>query len=228
MIKAVIFDLDNTLVDFMSTKKHAIESAAAAMIDAGLNRPKSEIINSITAIYDKEGYEFQTVFDRLLIEMCGEIDFKILANGIVAYRQVKDGFMTPYPHVNSTLISLAKQNFKLGVVTDAPQREAWLRLCYVKLQDIFDVVITYEQTHQKKPHPAPFERALAQLKIKPPEALMIGDWAERDMVGARQIGMKTVFARYGDLFDTQEPGADYEITDISQILDIIERENSKI
>ena len=58
--------------------------------------------------------------------------------------------------------------------------------------------MTFEDTGERKPHEAPFRRALELLQVEPGEALMIGDWAERDVVGAAKVGMKTVFARYGD------------------------------
>jgi putative hydrolase of the HAD superfamily len=54
---------------------------------------------------------------------------------------------------------------------------------------------------------------------------MVGDWAERDVVGGRSLGMKTAFARYGDTFDTQESGADFDIDDIIELVDIVDRIN---
>jgi putative hydrolase of the HAD superfamily len=54
---------------------------------------------------------------------------------------------------------------------------------------------------------------------------MIGDWAERDIAGAKALGMKTAFARYGDDFNTLEPGADFELSDINQLVDIIKKLN---
>jgi putative hydrolase of the HAD superfamily len=54
---------------------------------------------------------------------------------------------------------------------------------------------------------------------------MIGDWAERDVVGAAQVGMKTVFARYGDTFGTVVSHADYEVDDITQLIDIVRQLN---
>ncbi|MBL7994773.1 TIGR02253 family HAD-type hydrolase [bacterium] len=227
MIKAVIFDLDNTLVNFIAMKKRAITAAVEAMVDAGLELPQEEIDQKIWKIYDERGFEHQKVFDDLLENMFGKIDHKILASGIVAYRQAREASLVTYPHVSSTLIELTKRGFKLAVVSDAPTREAWLRLCYLKLHHVFDAVVTYEDTFERKPHPAPFRKALSLLKVEAQETLMIGDWAERDMLGAKQLGMKTVFARYGDIFDTKEPGADYEINDISELLNILEKENGK-
>ena len=43
---------------------------------------------------------------------------------------------------------------------------------------------------------------------------MIGDWPERDVVGASQVGIKTIFARYGDTSDIKHSGADWEVDDI--------------
>ena len=55
---------------------------------------------------------------------------------------------------------------------------------------------------------------------------MIGDWPERDIIGAKKIGMKTAFARYGNIFNTINSGADYDIDDISEILSIVKAKNS--
>ena len=56
---------------------------------------------------------------------------------------------------------------------------------------------------------------------------MVGDWPERDMVGAAQVGIPTVFARYGDTFGTIHSHADYEVNDISELLVVIQKENAR-
>ncbi len=66
---------------------------------------------------------------------------------------------------------------------------------------------------------------LELMKLQPQETLMVGDWAERDVVGATQVGMKTVFARYGDQFGTEDPHADYDIGDVKELIDIVRKEN---
>ena len=54
---------------------------------------------------------------------------------------------------------------------------------------------------------------------------MVGDWVERDIVGASKVGMKTAFARYGDTFNTEHHNADYDLKDIRELEDIIIKEN---
>ena len=80
----------------------------------------------------------------------------------------------------------------------------------------------------RKPNPEPFRKVLDMLHIQPADALMVGDWAERDVLGAAQVGMKTVFARYGNTFGTEVSNADYDIDDITQLIDIVKEENLKI
>ena len=227
MISAVIFDLDNTLVDFMAMKRQAVDAAIHAMRDAGWKLSANEIRKRIDAIYKQRGIEFQGVFDELLYNEFSKIDYKILSAGVIAYRRAREAALVPYPHVYMTLMELIKMHIKLAVVSDAPAKEAWLRLCYLNLHHMFDVVVTFEDTGERKPNPGPFKKALERLKVKPAESLMVGDWAERDVVGAAQVGMKTIFAKYGDTFDTKVSNADYDIDDVSQVIDIVKKLNGK-
>ena len=55
MIRAVVFDLDNTLVDFMKMKDLCIQAAVDAMIDAGLRMDKETAKRKLFAIYDLQG-----------------------------------------------------------------------------------------------------------------------------------------------------------------------------
>lgn len=227
MIKGLIFDLDNTLVDFMAMKESAVDAAVSAMIDAGLKMDRNVARQKIFDIYREVGIEDQTVFDKFLTREFGYIDSRIHAAGIVGYRRAREAALVLYPHVYITLIGLIKRGLKLAVVTDAPKLQAWLRLCQLNLHHLFDVVVTFEDTYKRKPDPAPFKITLEKLNIKPEEGMMVGDWAERDITGAKVIGMKTVFARYGDTFGTKNSGADYDIDDIIQLLDIVDHLGAK-
>lgn len=228
MIRAVIFDLDNTLVDFMAMKRQAIDAAVVAMIDAGLDLTFEKIRSHIDQIYQEQGIEYQRVFDQLLQECLGRVDYRILSAGIIAYRRAREAALTPYPHATATLMALVRRGIRLGVVSDAPAREAWLRLCHINYHHLFEVVVTYDDTGERKPSPKPFLAALAQLGIQPMEAIMVGDWAERDMVGAKNVGMLTAFAKYGDAFGNQNVSADFVLEDISDLLTVIDSINSQV
>lgn len=222
MIKAVVFDLDNTLVDFMAMKRQAVDAAITAMIDAGLNMNFGDVKEHVDKIYGEQGIEYQKVFDELLTNILGRIDHKMLSAGIVAYRRAREAALKPYPHVSATLMELVKRGVRLAVLSDAPTREAWLRLCYINFHHIFDYVVTFDDTGRRKPDPAPFQLALTMLGVQPGEAIMVGDWAERDMVGAAAVGMRTAFAKYGDAFGDQTVKADYVLNDIKDLLTIVQ------
>lgn len=224
MIKAIVFDLDNTLVDFMAMKRQAIDAAIDAMLDAGLDLERMELRSRIDAIYKERGIEYQQVFDDLIFGIFQKMDHRVLAAGVVAYRRAREAALKPYPHVTATLMELTKRGIKLAILSDAPTREAWLRVCYMNLHHIFMTAVTFDDTGERKPSPKPFLKVLDLLQVEPQEALMVGDWAERDIVGAKAVGMRTAFARYGDLFKTAEHGADYDLLDISDLLKIINAE----
>ena len=226
MIKAVIFDLDNTLLDFMKMKEYAVKAAIAGMIEAGLDIDPDESYETIIGIYEEEGWENQQVFNDFLNKTIGEVNNKYLAAGIVAYRRAREANLLLYPNVNHTLVELIKRGVKLAVVSDAPSREAWMRIYYLNLHHHFDVVLTFDDTNVRKPSPIPFEMALSQLNIDAEEALMVGDWPERDVVGAKKLGIRTIFARYGDTFGTVDSGANWDINDVYEIVGIVNELNS--
>jgi len=226
MIKAVIFDLDNTLLDFMKMKEYAVKAAIAGMIEAGLDIDDEESYKKIVSIYEEEGWENQQVFNYFLDRTVGEVNNKYLAAAIVAYRRAREANLLLYPNVNHTLVELMKAGIKLAVVSDAPSREAWMRIYYLNLHHHFDFVLTFDDTNARKPSPIPFQMALKELKTEPSETLMVGDWPERDVAGANNLGIRTIFARYGDSFGTIDSGADWDINDVYEIVGIVNELNS--
>ena len=226
MIKAVIFDLDNTLLDFMKMKEYAVKAAIAGMIEAGLDIDNEESYKTIVSIYEEEGWENQQIFNYFLERTVGEVNNKYLAAAIVAYRRAREANLLLYPNVNHTLVELMKTGIKLAVVSDAPSREAWMRIYYLNLHHHFDIVLTFDDTNARKPSPIPFQMALKELKTEPSETLMVGDWPERDVQGANNLGIRTIFARYGDSFGTVDSGADWDINDVYEIVGLVNELNS--
>ena len=226
MIKGVIFDIDNTLTDFMKMKRSAVDAAVEGMMDAGLPGAKADLVKEAFDHHWKEGIEDQKIFDKFLKAKLGHIDFKILAGGILAYRRAKNGTMVLYPRVNHTVIELMKMGIKRTVISDAPKMEVWLRIVGLGLHHYFDEIITSEDFGVKKPDPKPFRKALEVLGTRGEETLMVGDWPDRDIKGAKGAGIRTCWAKYGDTFGTKESGAEFEIDDIYEVIGIIQRENA--
>jgi putative hydrolase of the HAD superfamily len=225
MIKSVIFDLDNTLLDFISMKESAVNSAVHAMIEAGLDLDEKSSYERIITLYQETGWENQQIFDIFLKEKTGEVNNKYLAAAIVSYRRAREATLRLYPDVQRTLIILAKKGIKLAVVSDAPSREAWMRIYYLNLHHVFDLVLTFDDIGERKPSPKGFELALSKLAVQPEEALMVGDWPERDVAGASKLGIKTIYAKYGDTFGTVESGADWDVENIYEVVGIIKSLN---
>jgi HAD superfamily hydrolase (TIGR02253 family) len=226
MIKAVLFDLDNTLMDFMRMKRACVESAVDAMIIAGLQMPKRAATKALYDIYWNIGIEHPHIFEEFLKKVHRKIDYRILAAGIVAYRKTQLGYQRPFPGISHLLISLRERGLRLVIVSDAPRLKAWLRLTELGMQDFFDNVVAFEDTGHRKPSPLPFRKALRHLRLKPSEVVMVGDWPARDIAGAKALGITTVWARYGWQFAKPAPirhGADYVIDAPLELLRVLQR-----
>jgi putative hydrolase of the HAD superfamily len=114
------------------------------------------------------------------------------------YEAEKVRVLEPYPGVRETLAELSRRGFPLAVLTDAHNGNAMIRLRRTGLSDFFDHVISYDMTGAKKPAPDAFLLALKKLGTSPSETLLVGDSIRRDIAPAKQLGMITAYAAYGD------------------------------
>jgi len=222
MFKAVLFDLDNTLINFLYFKKETAKAAAKAMIHHGLPADEIEVYGKIFSIYDEKGIEYQKTFYEVVKQygLDDNLAEKIQQAGILAYLQKKSEVLRPYPMVKPTLKRLREKKLKLGIVSDAPRNKVWQRLILTGLEDEFELVVTHSDTMEMKPHPSPFLLALKQLGMMPECVLFVGDNPGRDIRGAKAVGMKTCLAKYGQ-WSENDAKADYEIKTFEDLLEIL-------
>jgi len=224
MLKAILFDLDNTLLDFSGFKRETAHAAAKAMKKAGIPLSEKELYERIFKIYEEKGIEYQRTFGDVLYDLKltqHELE-RARQAAMIAYTKKKYECIKPRPKVIQVLSSL-KRKYKLGIVTDAPREKAWQRLVLAGLDGFFYPVVTFNDTQEHKPSLKPFELALFLLKVKPDEVLFVGDFPERDIIGAKKAGLHTCLAKYGCIDYKEEMDvADYSIGKIEELHAIID------
>jgi HAD superfamily hydrolase (TIGR02253 family) len=221
--KAILFDLDNTLIDFLTFKKETAKAAARAMVEQGFPFTEIETYGKIFSVYEKKGIEFQKTFRDVIFPENLEVNKseRIQQAAILAYLKRKFDVLRPYQNVLPVLKALRDKGLKLGIVTDAPRNKAWQRLVLTGLENEFDFVITHDDTLKEKPHPTPFFLAVQKLGVLSSACLFVGDSPVRDIKGAKDAGMTTCLAKYG-LWKKGNEQADYEIEKIEDLLDLVE------
>jgi putative hydrolase of the HAD superfamily len=216
-IKSILFDMDNTLFDFIEAKHAACEAIVQYF---GLKDSRVLFKYFLRGVYNFEAWENIRDYmnDRGVYSDQAYLDCCEL------YEKTKLETIDPYPNVVDTLHQLKIMGFSLGVVTDAHIEHARSRLMKTRLFDLFDVLVTADMTGTKKPSPEIFLHSLNKLQIDPHQALFIGDSLRRDIEPAKKIGMVTAYAAYGDRNVKEESScqADYCLNDISDVFKFLD------
>jgi putative hydrolase of the HAD superfamily len=224
-LKAILFDMDNTLFDFVAAKLIACRE-----ILSYINRKKgsnfedpSELFRYfLRGTYGFEDYENIRDYmqERRIFTARG------YRNCCKIYEREKLENLELYPGVRDTLYQLKRMGLKLAIITDADKYHALARLTRVELLDFFDFLVSADMTGTKKPDPAHFIFALQALGTEPEENLVVGDSIRRDILPARKLGLKTAYASYGDWRPEEkiDPCFDFKLNTFSELLDIYESE----
>jgi putative hydrolase of the HAD superfamily len=223
MLKSILFDLDNTLLEFSRFKRESALAAAKAIRNSGVDVPERELYDGIFQIYEEKGIEYQKTFGDLLQSL--GVNKHLLERAkqaaIIVYTKKKFEVLTPRPKVMQTLSSL-RSRYKLAIVTDAPRDKAWQRLILAGLDGYFYPVVSFTDTGEHKPSQAPFKRALMLLKVQPSECLYVGDWPERDIIGAKRAGLHTCLAKYGcQDYLAEADVSDYKIERFEELVKVV-------
>lgn len=91
----------------------------------------------------------------------------------------------------------------------------------IGLADLFVTHICARDVGAAKPDPRVFQAACEHLELEPQQVLHIGDHPVQDILGAAQIGMKTVWINRTGAKWENEPGADHEVTSLERVLDLL-------
>lgn len=217
-VRCVLFDMDNTLFDLVGAQIAACNAASRFL---GVMEENLLFDYFLRPLHGFESHE--NILDFMHdhgIQVPGSYE---TARRI--YEQEKIRAITPYPGVLDTLSLIRDTGIPMGIITDAHSRDAVRRLEKAGLLLFFSCMVTFDLVKVKKPAPEPFIVALDMLQSKAGEALLVGDSPRRDIEPGINLGIRTVYARYGDRFsDDRSPvPADYTIDTMAELPAIVSR-----
>lgn len=219
---SLLFDMDNTLFDLVLAKTRACGEVTRRI---GIGTAG----NLFSYFLRKQGgfEDPGNIRDFMIDHSC--YDQELYMDCVSVYCEEKLRYIAPYPGVEDTLVLLKESGFRMGIVTDAHLPDTSLRLGRTRLARFFDHVITYEMTGAHKPSTLPFLCALVRMNATAKETMLVGDSPRRDIAPGVVLGMRTVYARYGDRFSrpTRDGGADHVIDSFPELLDIIGLDDSR-
>jgi phosphoglycolate phosphatase len=194
LIRAVLFDMDGTLVDTLPDIAAAMNEALAEMRLQPLSAERIGVfIGKGPRSLAMRVLDEQPSLDAA--QRLGLVD--ALIAGYVKHYEPRIGTAArAYPGVRDALVSLRSRGFQLAVVTNAMQHLAERVLARFDLLDQFSLVLGGDRVARGKPDAGPLLEACRVLGVTPAEALMVGD-SENDVIAARAAGCPVVVVPYG-------------------------------
>lgn len=223
MIRAVFFDMDDTLYDTSGFAAIARQAAVKSMVNNGLKCTEEEGYEYLMDIVKDKGSNYDKHFNILTKEVNGTEDPLIVVSGIITYHNTKFSMLKLEPECFSTLLYLKTQDYKIGLITNGKEIKQWEKLVRLGLYPFFDQVITSESVGIEKPDPEIFKIAMNRLGVSSETSLMIGNSFETDILGACNAGIQSMIIN-SKLTDEQKKiirDNKYQVTELSSLIDLM-------
>lgn len=234
-LRAVLFDVDDTLYSTTEFARRARENSLRAMITAGLGLPYEEVAAELDEVVNEFPSNFESHFDSLLLRLpagaCGQVNpAVVVAAGVVAYHETKWREFSASADAREVLRGLAgKAGLLLGAVTagvPVKQAEKLIRLGVLEHMAARAVFFP-EQMGYSKHNPKLYVQICRVLDLRPEQCMFVGDHPARDVDSPNRAGMITVLYRGSGGKYAAEDGEtqpDYTIQNFWDLSEIIERD----
>jgi len=202
MIRAVLFDLDDTLFDHAGCARDALAAtqrchrSLSAMTFDALERTHATLLEELHAdvmLGRVPLEEARRERFRRLLAVCGaDVDDDLAAHVASTYRDAYLGARRPTAGT-AALLAAVKQRARIGIISNNLLEEQQEKLRVCELESFVDALVVSEVVGVSKPDPEIFRVALDRLHCPAPEAVMVGDSWTADIAGARAAGIRAVW-----------------------------------
>lgn len=203
-LKAIFFDIDDTLFSTTDFASKARRAAVEAMRRRGLRLPTEHILRELHEVIVEFSSNHEHHFDKLLLRLPrrswdGVNPAILVAAGVQAYHDSKFHQLRPYPDVPPVLARLARTDLVRGIITAGLEVKQADKLLRLGLYDYFTptAIFISDQIGISKPNAKLFQRACDEVGVAPRESMYVGDHPTHDIDPANALGMITVHVRRG-------------------------------
>ena len=203
IIKAIIFDFGQTLVDAADGFRKAEKEAQKKLFaDPSLNRQEDFLATYRRIrkeLHDQSNFSRKSLWQEVYHFYGLKPDTRLLETWETAYWETVKANSTLFPETANVLKSLSSE-YQLGMITNTQgqQHSGTHRISqFPELETYFKVIIVAgENRIPPKPDPEPFRLCLEGLNLKPSEAVYVGDDYRIDVCGARDAGLHAVWLKH--------------------------------
>jgi putative hydrolase of the HAD superfamily len=213
MVKSVLFDLDDTLLDRDASVKQFI-TVQYDRLNAHLNHiSQTDYVTRFIELDCHGDVWKDQVYHDLVVEFAIEsIPWQALLEDFETQFQFH---CVPFRFLTETLNQLKQQDYLLGIVTNGRGQIQNRAIDGLGIRDDFDAILISEIEQVRKPEPEIFWRAAQRLGVAAQDSIFIGDNPEADIGGAKRAGMKAIWKRDSYWRETTE--ADAIIDELNEI-----------
>lgn len=217
MIKAVVFDLDETLILRSGAIRAFIKDQYARFVSALGGIGEADYTGRFLEM-EKNGVIGKDVVYPEFVKALGITG--VSSDTLLAdYRQNYANFIDPSPGAVETVEALHRSGMKTGILTNGNVQVQNAKIDALGIRDALDMIVISEAVGLKKPDPAIFALAVAKLGVEAASTLFVGDNPEVDIIGAANAGLQTCWFRNGATWPAGLlPKADVDIDRIDEVL----------